>query len=79
LRLGFTLEATGGSLLAAGILHAAFNASGELGFPGDWQFLLALIFLTLTVGALHRYRRRITQPRPSDDAWTHPESSPEPG
>lgn len=54
--IGETVEATGGSLLAAGILHASFNASGGLGFPGDWQFLLALIFLTLTVAALHRHR-----------------------
>jgi CAAX protease family protein len=54
--IGETVEATGGSLLAAGILHASFNASGELGFPGEWQFLLALIVLTLIVGGLHRYR-----------------------
>jgi hypothetical protein len=56
--IGETLQATGGSLLAAGLLHASFNASGELGFPGNWQFLVALIFLTLALGGLRRYRRR---------------------
>ena len=34
--MGDALEATGGSLLAIGVMHAAFNASGELGFPGGW-------------------------------------------
>ena len=50
--IGETLEATGGSLLAAGILHASFNATGSLGFPGGWQFLPALLVMC------HRDRRR---------------------
>ena len=77
--IGETLEATGGSVLAAGVLHAAFNASGELGFPGDWQYLVALMLLTLALAGLRRYRRR-THPgsRRSDDALIHPASSAEP-
>lgn len=64
--IGETVEATGGSLLAAGILHASFNASGELGFPGEWQFLVALIVLTSAMAALHRRRagpRRLAHPQ----------------
>jgi hypothetical protein len=57
--LGETLDATGGSLLAVGVLHAAFNASGQLPFPGGWQFLPALMLLTLAVGA-----RRVAGRRP---------------
>jgi hypothetical protein len=54
--LGETLQATGGSVLAAGVLHAAFNASGQLGFPGGWQFLPALVVLALGVGLHRRFR-----------------------
>jgi hypothetical protein len=61
--IGETVEATGGSLLAAGILHASFNASGELGFPGGWQFLVALLVLTTAMAILHR--RRSQQRRPA--------------
>ncbi len=49
-------QATGGSVLAAGVLHAAFNASGQLGFPGGWQFLPALVVLALGVGLHRRFR-----------------------
>lgn len=56
--IGETLEATGGSLLAVGVLHAAFNASGNLGFPGGWQFLAALVLLTGGVAITRRIRRR---------------------
>jgi hypothetical protein len=67
--IGETVEATGGSLLAAGILHASFNASGDLGFPGDWQFVPALIVLALTMAALHRIRgNRARAPAGLDDA-----------
>lgn len=54
--VGETLSATGGSLLAAGVLHASFNASGRLGFLGGWQFLLALIVLALTLGVIRAVR-----------------------
>jgi membrane protease YdiL (CAAX protease family) len=60
--LGETLHATGGSLLAVGILHAAFNASGQLGFPGGWQVLPALVVLALAVGLVRRFRPRFLRP-----------------
>ena len=56
--IGETLEATGGSLLAAGILHAAFNASGNLGFPGGWQFLPALLLLSVGIAIARKVRQR---------------------
>ena len=60
--LGETLHATGGSLLAVGILHAAFNVSGQLGFPGGWQVLPALVVLALAVGLVRRFRPRFRRP-----------------
>jgi membrane protease YdiL (CAAX protease family) len=68
--LGETLQATGGSVLAAGVLHAAFNASGQLGFPGGWQFLPALVVLAVGVGLLQRLRGL----RPRDAGGPEPES-----
>ena len=62
--IGETLEATGGSLLAAGILHASFNASGNLGFPGGWQFLPALLLLSIGLAVARRIRR--TRPSASN-------------
>ena len=56
--IGETLHATGGSLLAVGILHASFNASGKMGFPGGWQFLPALFVLALAMGLIRRFRQR---------------------
>jgi membrane protease YdiL (CAAX protease family) len=56
-------EATGGSLLAAGILHASFNASGKLGFPGGWQFLPAILLLAAGVAVVRRFRRRSVSAR----------------
>jgi membrane protease YdiL (CAAX protease family) len=52
--LGETLAATGGSLLAVGILHAAFNASQQLGYPGAWQFLPAMMLLAISVGLVRK-------------------------
>ena len=60
--LGETLVATGGSLLAVGILHAAFNASQQMGYPGEWQFLPAMIILAISVGLV---RRSIQGSRPA--------------
>jgi len=60
--LGETLHATGGSLLAVGILHAAFNASGQMGFPGGWQSLPAMIALAVAVGLLRRFRSHSRRP-----------------
>jgi len=60
--LGETLHATGGSLLAVGILHAAFNASQQLGFPGGWQFLPAMIVLAVAAGLRRRFRSPSRRP-----------------
>ena len=60
--LGMHLMDTRYSLLAVGVQHAAFNASGVLPFVhGGWQYLPAMVVLTLTV-ALVRARRRATTP-----------------
>ncbi len=66
--IGMILVDTGGSLLAAGLLHASFNASGALPvLVGGWQYVPAMIALTL-VCAVHRRlrtspdgRRKVTQ------------------
>jgi uncharacterized protein len=60
--LGETLQATGGSLLAVGILHAGFTAAGQMGFPGGWQSLPALIVLALVVGLVRRFRPENRRP-----------------
>jgi uncharacterized protein len=55
---GETLEATGGSLLAVGLLHSTFNACGEIGFPGGWQFLPAVLLLSIGLAVARQRRRR---------------------
>jgi membrane protease YdiL (CAAX protease family) len=56
--IGMVLVDTGGSLLAAGLLHASFNASGALPIAtGGWQYVPAMIALTTAIGLL-RWRRR---------------------
>jgi len=46
--IGVVLIDTGGSLLAAGLLHASFNASGALPILSvGWQYIPAVIVLTL--------------------------------
>ena len=52
--IGVTLEATGGSILAIGVLHAAFNASS--GFGGGWEYLAALLVLAVGVAVVRRVR-----------------------
>lgn len=53
--MGRTDHATGGSLLAVGVMHASFNASGQLGvMDGDWQHMggtviVAALFLLVDV------------------------------
>jgi uncharacterized protein len=52
--IGVLLIDTKGSVLAAAMLHASFNASGALSVvPGGWQYVPALIILTLLV-TVHR-------------------------
>ncbi len=54
--MGRTDLATGGSLLAVGVMHASFNASGQLGVTGEWQPIAGL---ALVAGlALMADRRR---------------------
>jgi membrane protease YdiL (CAAX protease family) len=53
---GTVLVDSGGSVLAIGLLHASFNASNSMAaVPGEWQYIPALLVLTLLVVA---YRRR---------------------
>ena len=58
---------TRGSILAAGILHAAFNATMSMTiFHGSWQALAAMILLTLATAAARtlRPRTRSASPEP---------------
>jgi uncharacterized protein len=59
--LGMHLLDTGGSILAIGVQHAAWNAAGNIdGIEGDWQTIPAIALLTVLV-ALARRRRRAQQ------------------
>jgi uncharacterized protein len=58
--VGTQLIDTGGSVLAVGLLHASFNASGQMtAIPGGWQNIPAMIIVTLAVIAYRRYRGRL--------------------
>lgn len=57
--IGTLLIDTGGSTLAAGLMHASINAAGAMAVvPGGWQLVPALILLTLGVVAYRRWRGR---------------------
>ena len=57
--IGVLLVDTKGSVLAAALLHASFNASGALSVvPDGWQSVPALIILTLLVTVHRRLRGR---------------------
>jgi membrane protease YdiL (CAAX protease family) len=58
--LGAHYLATGGSLLAVGLQHAAFNASAGLGLAG-WEYIAAVLILTLLVAG----HRTLTRSRPT--------------
>jgi membrane protease YdiL (CAAX protease family) len=59
--IGALLIDTGGSTLAAGFLHASFNASGALAVAtGGWQYIPAMIALSTAVGLLRWKRGRAT-------------------
>lgn len=46
--LGLHLLATGGSILAIGVQHAAWNAAGNIdGVNGQWQSIAAVVLLTV--------------------------------
>ena len=57
--LGTQLIDSGGSILAIGLLHASFNAAGQMSaVPGGWQYVPAMIVLTVAVIAYRRVRGR---------------------
>jgi CAAX protease family protein len=56
--VGTQLIDTGGSVLAVGILHASFNASGQMAAIHGWEQVPAVIVLTLAVIGYRRYRGR---------------------
>jgi membrane protease YdiL (CAAX protease family) len=61
---GVLMLETYGSVLAVGVLHASFNASGGMDVtPGGWQYVPAVILLTVLVVAYRALRGRpIDQP-----------------
>ncbi len=61
---GVLMLETNGSVLAVGVLHASFNASGAMDVtPDGWQYVPAVILLTLLVAAYRALRGRpIDQP-----------------
>jgi membrane protease YdiL (CAAX protease family) len=67
--IGMVLVDTAGSILAVGLLHAAFNAS-QMNLPavhGAWQPMVALVPLTL---GMYAYRAiRDHRHRPAMPAW----------
>lgn len=56
---GTLLVDTGGSILAVALLHASFNSSGSMAaVVGGWQYIPAMIVLTLLVTAYRTLRGR---------------------
>jgi hypothetical protein len=61
--LGIHLLDTGGSILAIGLQHAAWNAAGSLGpVQGDWQAIAAVALFTVVVAAARRVGNRASHP-----------------
>jgi membrane protease YdiL (CAAX protease family) len=70
--IGMHLLDARGSILAIGIQHAAWNASGKLdSVEGEWQALVAVVLLTLAMATARR--RTGDHPR---SASRHPATSP---
>jgi membrane protease YdiL (CAAX protease family) len=60
---GTLLVDTGGSVLAVALLHASFNAAGSMAaVQGGWQYVPAMIVLTLLVVAYRAWRGRPAAP-----------------
>jgi membrane protease YdiL (CAAX protease family) len=56
---GVLMLETNGSVLAVGVLHASFNASGGMDVvPGGWQYVPAVILLTVLVAIYRALRGR---------------------
>src|SRR3712207_4451909 len=67
---GVLMLETNGSVLAVGVLHASFNASGGMELtPGGWQYVPAVVLWTVLVAAYRALRGR-----PSDQAVTAAET-----
>jgi uncharacterized protein len=64
---GVLMLETNGSVLAVGVLHASFNASGGMDVtPDGWQYVPAVVLLTVLVAAYRALRGRpIDQPVPA--------------
>lgn len=72
---GTLLVDSGGSVLAVGVLHASFNASGALDVAaGGWQYVPALVVLTVVVtvartvagrSAVHGFAPALLPPEPA--------------
>jgi hypothetical protein len=57
--IGMTYLGTAGSILIVGLLHASFNASGQLpAFTGFWQPIAALVVLIIPVFVYRAMRLR---------------------
>lgn len=74
---GLVLAATGGSVLLVAVVHASFNASGQLGaVQGRWQGAAALVVVTTAVALMRHLTRRerriqdeILIDAPIQDVW----------
>jgi hypothetical protein len=54
---GVLMIDTNGSVLAVGVLHASFNASAGMAvIPAGWQYVPALVLLTVLVVIYRRLR-----------------------
>jgi uncharacterized protein len=62
-QLGMHLLDTKGSILAIGVQHAAWNASGNLdGVDGEWQVIAAVAVLTMCLAFAGRMRSTKSRP-----------------
>jgi membrane protease YdiL (CAAX protease family) len=71
---GGLLVDSAGSILAVGVLHASFKVSGRLSAAeGGWQFLAALVLLTLVAACRRRWTMsaRGCRQRRAEGAWSH--------
>ena len=70
--VGMLLIDTGGSLLAVGLMHGSWNASSQLGAAdGGWQFIPAVVVLTLLVAGYRLLRVRTVAAGRSGHVDTH--------
>jgi uncharacterized protein len=70
--LGVIFMDTGGSIIAVGMLHASFNAAGQMSAAhGGWESLPALLALVLAVAGYRRWTRRSPSPLPRSPADAH--------